>query len=118
MEKAAQLLCVKSAMTSSLLTDRSCGTGRMGPDTMLLRDVNISALMLLLCVRALHGSALPAVSSYEFTAYRMQQYNLAQQKHGRMRHLCQQTVNKTIKLFPDSYFKTSEAVLNRHTAAV
>uniref|UniRef100_H3C2U5 Nicalin n=1 Tax=Tetraodon nigroviridis TaxID=99883 RepID=H3C2U5_TETNG len=60
----------------------SCGTGRMGRDTMLLRGVNISALTLLLCVPALHGSALPAVSSYEFTAYRMQQYNLAQQKHG------------------------------------
>ncbi|TWW61710.1 nicalin-1-like isoform X1 [Takifugu flavidus] len=49
---------------------------------MLLRDVNISAAVLLLWVQALHGSALPAVSSYEFTAYRMQQYNLAQQKHG------------------------------------
>lgn len=51
---------------------------------MLLRDVNISAAVLLLWVQALHGSALPAVSSYEFTAYRMQQYNLAQQKHGRI----------------------------------
>lgn len=80
MEKAAQLFCVKAAMKSSLLAE-----GR----TMLLRDVNISAVMLLLllCVRALHGSALPAVSSYEFTAYRMQQYNLAQQKHGRTGHL-------------------------------
>lgn len=51
---------------------------------MLLRDVNISAAVLLLWVQALHGSALPAVSSYEFTAYRMQQYNLAHQKHGRI----------------------------------
>ncbi|XP_061583776.1 nicalin-1-like [Cololabis saira] len=41
-----------------------------------------AAVVLLLCVHHLHGSALPAVSSYEFTAYRMQQYNLAQQKHG------------------------------------
>uniref|UniRef100_A0A674MH68 Nicalin n=1 Tax=Takifugu rubripes TaxID=31033 RepID=A0A674MH68_TAKRU len=53
-----------------------------GRDTMLLRDLNISAAVLLLWVQALHGSTLPAVSSYEFTAYRMQQYNLAQQKHG------------------------------------
>ncbi|TKS70901.1 Nicalin-1 Nicastrin-like protein 1 [Collichthys lucidus] len=49
---------------------------------MLQRDVSIAAALLLLCVQCLHGSALPAVSSYEFTAYRMQQYNLAQQKHG------------------------------------
>ncbi|XP_070815279.1 BOS complex subunit NCLN [Chaetodon trifascialis] len=49
---------------------------------MLLRDVSVAAVLLLLCVHCLHGSALPAVSSYEFTAYRMQQYNLAQQKHG------------------------------------
>ncbi|XP_007554315.1 nicalin-1 [Poecilia formosa] len=41
-----------------------------------------AAVWLLLCVQCLHGSALPAMSSYEFTAYRMQQYNLAQQKHG------------------------------------
>ncbi|XP_070706275.1 BOS complex subunit ncln [Pempheris klunzingeri] len=41
-----------------------------------------AALLLLLCVQRLHGSALPAVSSYEFTAYRMQQYNLVQEKHG------------------------------------
>uniref|UniRef100_A0A671TTX7 BOS complex subunit NCLN n=1 Tax=Sparus aurata TaxID=8175 RepID=A0A671TTX7_SPAAU len=47
------------------------------------RDVCVAAsLLLLLCVQCLHGSALPAVSSYEFTAYRMQQYNLVQQKHG------------------------------------
>lgn len=57
---------------------------------MSLRDVNISAAVLLLWVQALHGSALPAVSSYEFTAYRMQQYNLAQQKHGRIGPLVQQ----------------------------
>ncbi|XP_042366984.1 nicalin-1-like [Plectropomus leopardus] len=49
---------------------------------MLLRDLSVGLLLLLLCVQYLHGSALPAVSSYEFTAYRMQQYNLAQQKHG------------------------------------
>uniref|UniRef100_A0A3B5AVY7 Nicalin n=1 Tax=Stegastes partitus TaxID=144197 RepID=A0A3B5AVY7_9TELE len=42
----------------------------------------VAAAVLLLCVQCLHGSALPAVSSYEFTAYRMQQYDLAQQKHG------------------------------------
>lgn len=50
---------------------------------MLLRDVSVAAAVLLLCVQRLHGSALPAVSSYEFTAYRMQQYNLVQQKHGK-----------------------------------
>ncbi|KAG8007484.1 Nicalin-1 [Nibea albiflora] len=50
---------------------------------MLQRDVvSVAAVLLLLRVQCLHGSALPAVSSYEFTAYRMQQYNLAQQKHG------------------------------------
>ncbi|XP_074484986.1 BOS complex subunit ncln [Sebastes fasciatus] len=50
---------------------------------MLLRDLRVAAVLLLLfCVQRLHGSALPAVSSYEFTAYRMQQYNLVQQKHG------------------------------------
>lgn len=54
---------------------------------MLLRDVSAAAALLLLCVQCLHGSALPAVSSYEFTAYRMQQYNLAQQKHGEFREL-------------------------------
>lgn len=77
-------------MTSSLFADLSCDIGRMGRDTMSLRGVNISGLMLLLCVRALHGSAPSAVSSYEFTAYRMQQYNLAQQKHGRIGYLCPQ----------------------------
>ncbi|XP_053172174.1 nicalin-1-like [Scomber japonicus] len=50
---------------------------------MFLRDLSFSAvLLLLLSVQSLHGSALPAVSSYEFTAYRMQQFNLAQDKHG------------------------------------
>ncbi|XP_029947274.1 nicalin-1 [Salarias fasciatus] len=44
--------------------------------------LNLAAVVLLLGVRRLHGSALPAVSSYEFTAYRMQQFNLAQHKHG------------------------------------
>ncbi|XP_068171464.1 nicalin-1-like [Antennarius striatus] len=49
---------------------------------MLHRDVSLAALVLMFCIRSLHGSALPAVSSYEFTAYRMQQYNLGQQKNG------------------------------------
>ncbi|XP_070759232.1 BOS complex subunit ncln [Enoplosus armatus] len=49
---------------------------------MSLRDLSLAAVLLLLCAQCLHGSALPAVSSYEFTAYRMQQYNMAQQKHG------------------------------------
>ncbi|XP_068598775.1 nicalin-1-like [Brachionichthys hirsutus] len=49
---------------------------------MFHRDVSFSALVLICCIRTLHGSALPAVSSYEFTAYRMQQYNLAQRKNG------------------------------------
>lgn len=44
-----------------------------------------AAAVLLLCVQSLHSSALPAVSSYEFTAYRMQQFNLVQQKHGEFR---------------------------------
>ncbi|XP_035980638.1 nicalin-1 isoform X2 [Fundulus heteroclitus] len=50
-----------------------------GPDVMLL---STAAVLLMLCAQRMHGSALPAVSSYDFTAYRMQQYNLAQQKHG------------------------------------
>ncbi|XP_031703938.1 nicalin-1 [Anarrhichthys ocellatus] len=51
---------------------------------MLLRDLSVAAelLLLLVCVQRLHGSALPAVSSYEFRAYRMQQFNLVQRKHG------------------------------------
>ncbi|XP_053291860.1 nicalin-1-like [Pleuronectes platessa] len=50
---------------------------------MLLKEPGLAAVvLLLLCVQGLHGSALLAVSSYEFTAYRMQQYNLSQQKHG------------------------------------
>ncbi|XP_040014994.1 nicalin-1 [Xiphias gladius] len=53
-----------------------------GRDITLLKDLGLAAVVLLLCVQCLHGSALPAVSSYEFNAYRMQQYNLAQQKHG------------------------------------
>lgn len=44
-----------------------------------------AVLLLLLSVQSLHGSALPAASSYEFTAYRMQHYNLAQQTHGTFR---------------------------------
>lgn len=51
-------------------------SGRVG------RTVAAAAAVLLLCLQSLHGSALPAVSSYEFTAYRMQQFNLVQQKHG------------------------------------
>ncbi len=54
---------------------------------MLLRDVTVVAVVLLLYVQCVHGSALPAVSSYEFTAYRMQQYNLGQQKYGMFRKL-------------------------------
>ncbi|KAJ3615386.1 hypothetical protein NHX12_017258 [Muraenolepis orangiensis] len=38
--------------------------------------------LLLLCVPSSLSSILPAASSYEFTAYRMQQYHLGQQKHG------------------------------------
>ncbi|XP_071402787.1 BOS complex subunit NCLN [Centroberyx affinis] len=49
---------------------------------MLWRELALAAVLLLLCVQSLRASALPAASSYEFTAYRMQQYNLAQQKHG------------------------------------
>ncbi|CAJ1051532.1 nicalin-1 [Xyrichtys novacula] len=49
---------------------------------MWLKDLCVAAALLLLCVQPLHASALPAVSSYEFTAYRMQQYNLAQHMHG------------------------------------
>ena len=57
---------------------------------MLPRDVcSVVAvvLLLLLCVQGVQASALPAASSYEFTAYRMQQYNLAQQKYGMFRPL-------------------------------
>ncbi|XP_074522521.1 BOS complex subunit ncln [Halichoeres trimaculatus] len=49
---------------------------------MLHRNLCVAAVLMLLAVQCLHGSALPAVSSYEFTAYRMQQFDLAQQKHG------------------------------------
>ncbi|XP_067231086.1 protein FAM219A isoform X1 [Chanodichthys erythropterus] len=38
--------------------------------------------LLLLSVHLLHASALSAASSYEFSVYRMQQYNLHQDKHG------------------------------------
>uniref|UniRef100_A0A8C2BRI4 BOS complex subunit NCLN n=1 Tax=Cyprinus carpio TaxID=7962 RepID=A0A8C2BRI4_CYPCA len=48
---------------------------------MSLRTSKVAAL-LLLSVHLLHASALPAASSYEFNAYRMQQYNLHQDKHG------------------------------------
>ncbi|XP_037535127.1 nicalin-1-like [Nematolebias whitei] len=41
-----------------------------------------AAVVLLLCVQHVHGSALPALSPYEFTAYRMQQYNLGLKKCG------------------------------------
>lgn len=51
------------------------------------RTAAAAAAVLLLCVQSLHSSALPAVSSYEFTAYRMQQFNLVQQKHGELRSL-------------------------------
>lgn len=56
-------------------------SGRVG------RTVAAAAAALLFCLHSLHGSALPAVSSYEFTAYRMQQFNLVQQKHGEFRGL-------------------------------
>nr|XP_015217074.1 PREDICTED: nicalin-1-like isoform X1 [Lepisosteus oculatus]XP_015217082.1 PREDICTED: nicalin-1-like isoform X1 [Lepisosteus oculatus] len=40
------------------------------------------AVLLLLCAPALLLPALTAVQGHEFTLYRMQQYNLQQQKHG------------------------------------
>ncbi|XP_022532237.1 nicalin-1-like [Astyanax mexicanus] len=49
--------------------------------TMPLKSSRVAAL-LLLSAHLLHASALPAASSYEFTAYRMQQYNLHQDKRG------------------------------------
>uniref|UniRef100_A0AAR2JFD9 BOS complex subunit NCLN n=1 Tax=Pygocentrus nattereri TaxID=42514 RepID=A0AAR2JFD9_PYGNA len=48
---------------------------------MTLRSSRVAAL-LLLSAHLLQASALPAASSYEFTAYRMQQYNLQQDKRG------------------------------------
>lgn len=63
---------------------------------MLLIDLSGAAVVLLLCVQCLHGSALPAVSSYEFTAYRMQQYNLANQKHGKLRQLSPKLMERTL----------------------
>lgn len=65
-----------------------CGS-EAGRDIMMLGHVSraAAAAVLLLCVQSLHGSALPAVSSYEFTAFRMQQFNLVQQKHGEFRSL-------------------------------
>ncbi|KAA0719867.1 Nicalin-1 Nicastrin-like protein 1 [Triplophysa tibetana] len=38
--------------------------------------------LVLLSAHLLHASALPAASSYEFNVYRMQQYNLQQDKYG------------------------------------
>ncbi|XP_066502507.1 nicalin-1-like [Hoplias malabaricus] len=49
--------------------------------TMTLWSTRVAAL-LLLSAHLLHASALPAASSYEFTAYRMQQYHLHQDKYG------------------------------------
>uniref|UniRef100_A0AAZ3RSQ8 Nicalin n=1 Tax=Oncorhynchus tshawytscha TaxID=74940 RepID=A0AAZ3RSQ8_ONCTS len=49
---------------------------------MLLRILPRAAALLMLCVQLLHSSVLPTVSSYEFTAYRMQQYAIQQEKHG------------------------------------
>lgn len=64
-----------------------CGS-EAGRDIMMLGHVSrAAAAVLLLWVQSLHGSALPAVSSYEFTAYRMQQFNLVRQKHGEFRSL-------------------------------
>lgn len=67
-----------------------CGS-ETGRDIMMLGHVSraaaAAAAVLLLWVQSLHGSALPAVSSYEFTAYRMQQFNLVRQKHGEFRSL-------------------------------
>lgn len=51
---------------------------------MLLRILPRAAALLMLCVQHLHASVLPTVSSYEFTAYRMQQYAIQQEKHGRV----------------------------------
>uniref|UniRef100_A0A673W6Z3 BOS complex subunit NCLN n=1 Tax=Salmo trutta TaxID=8032 RepID=A0A673W6Z3_SALTR len=53
-----------------------------GRGAMLLRILPRAAALLMLCVQLLHASVLPAVSSYEFTAYRMQQYAVQQEKHG------------------------------------
>ena len=41
-----------------------------------------SLALLLLCVQSSLTSVLTAASSYQFTAFRMQQYHLGQQKHG------------------------------------
>ncbi|KAM8868600.1 BOS complex subunit ncln [Synchiropus picturatus] len=49
---------------------------------MFLKLLSVTALLLLVSVQNLQGSALTAASSYEFTAYRMQQFNMAQRKHG------------------------------------
>ncbi|XP_056587580.1 nicalin-1-like [Triplophysa dalaica] len=48
---------------------------------MNVRTSKVAALVLL-SVHLLHASALPAASSYEFNVYRMQQYNLQQDKYG------------------------------------
>ncbi|XP_077459380.1 BOS complex subunit ncln isoform X1 [Stigmatopora argus] len=49
---------------------------------MYLQDLRFGVIVLLLCVNSLHGAILSAASSYEFTAYRMQQYNLDKKVHG------------------------------------
>ncbi|XP_057216739.1 nicalin-1-like isoform X1 [Triplophysa rosa] len=48
---------------------------------MNVRTSKVAALVLL-SAHLLHASALPAASSYEFNGYRMQQYNLQQDKYG------------------------------------
>uniref|UniRef100_A0AAR2K8L1 BOS complex subunit NCLN n=1 Tax=Pygocentrus nattereri TaxID=42514 RepID=A0AAR2K8L1_PYGNA len=57
------------------------GLLKMCGSMMTLRSSRVAAL-LLLSAHLLQASALPAASSYEFTAYRMQQYNLQQDKRG------------------------------------
>ncbi|XP_051933226.1 nicalin-1-like [Hippocampus zosterae] len=49
---------------------------------LLLQDLRFAVIVLLLRVNCLHGSNLFSASSYEFTAYRMQQYNLSKQNRG------------------------------------
>ncbi len=65
----------------SCIFHRSLLRTQMWGVSMTLRTSKVAAL-LLLSVHLLHASTLPAASSYEFNAYRMQQFNLHQDKHG------------------------------------
>ncbi|KAI4905492.1 hypothetical protein NFI96_014276 [Prochilodus magdalenae] len=90
------------------------GLLEMCSSIMTLRSSRVAAL-LLLSAHLLHASALPAASSYEFTAYRMQQYNLQQDK----RALCLQNSEvqniNTISVFLQGFMVSESEALKKET---